>query len=284
MTPKGTSTPPTDSPAPSLLGRRRSPGAALARTLAMLVRAALLSCALLLVLSLLPGLAAGVTVAAARRLLQRTRRQRVLGYIGGLVSTRGAAAETLAFRLAPLLLSRWRARIGPCWTSAGRSNASVCPAHSLPNWSARALGLACSLGLCLEGPLSFAACAAALAGLRAFQEAFRYVVIDLAAANTEGLALSDLLAILTRARRGIGGGAAVPRPCAWESGRGCDHYVPRPGPSGAGGCDASHRAGERVALVEGEASGRADSRQGGDGSEPAGRTAASRPSSEDGRA
>ena len=131
----------------------------------------------------------------------RSRRERSLAYLGGLLSGRAAAAELRAFGLGPVLLRRWRAEqrglLEERWAFELRRLPGEVASHLIGTGAVGyGLGFAWVLALVLQGRLGVPACAAALTGLWAFQDAFRYVVIDLGAAQTEGLALGDLLALV----------------------------------------------------------------------------------------
>ena len=186
----------------------------------------------------------------------RTRRRRVLDYIGGLLTARGAAAEIRAFGLDPLLLERWRADqqalLEEQWAFESRRLPGEIASHLFGTGAVGyGLGLAWAVWLCLEGRLTVAGCAAALAALWAFQDAFRYVVIDLAAASTEGLAFGDLIALLDapaveRPEEGRPFPAPLREAIAFE---GVSFTYPGQDRPALSGVTLRLRAGERVALI-----------------------------------
>jgi ATP-binding cassette subfamily B protein len=131
----------------------------------------------------------------------RGRAERFLGYLRSLLTDRAAAAEVRAFGFGPSLGARWQQTQAALWRErwqvARRRLMGQVAAHVAGTGAVGyGLGFAWVLALTLGGHLPVASCAAALTGLWAFQDAFRYAVIDIGSAQTEGLALADLVAVV----------------------------------------------------------------------------------------
>jgi ATP-binding cassette subfamily B protein len=133
--------------------------------------------------------------------LGQSRRQNMLQYLEGLLTSRTAAAEIRAYGLGEHLLGRWRALLRTLqeeqWDLSVRTRPVAIALYIASNGLlGYALGILWALWLVAHGRLDVAAFATAAAALYTFRQHLEIALVHLSLTQGQSLELSDLFAFL----------------------------------------------------------------------------------------